>query len=326
MIQEIDLPKECGLHTIIVPSIFPTGDTRCYLGEGDDGWTVVDTGVSTAEAKEIWDLELKRIGITYKQIKKIFLTHNHPDHNGLSGWVQQKTDAEVYMSKADIVSLDKYSLPQEQHLKALRQDMEPYGIPLELISSFVKDIEIIKQFFIPYAELKALEPGQTFRMGDDRYGFLPTPGHSDGHVMYMGIEHRRILSGDSLLADRVSQISDWPYSKLDNPLAIQLEALREVGNNGPGVVLTSHGPIFKGVPARLPEIEKQHQKRLDKVVRMLQKNMTLPELCQAINVKARVLQEMRVSWADTRAYLEFLWRQGKISKREDEFIMYGPVA
>lgn len=325
MAHEVDLPQGSGLHTIIVPSIFPTGDTRCYLGEGDHGWTVVDVGVSTDQAREIWDAGLKRIGIRYQDITNIYLTHNHPDHNGLAGWIQQKSGASVYMSAADLDSHSKYHLPEAEQITVLIEDMEPYGIPVELITSFVKDIEIIKQFFIPEAEMQPLEPGQLFRMGDDIYSFLPVPGHSDGHVMFMGSLHRRILSGDSLLFDRVSQISDWPYSVLENPLEIQLGALKEIAGLNPGVVLTAHGPIFEGVETRVAEIEKLHQRRLDKVLNMLQREFTLPELCQTINVRARVLQEMRVSWADTLAYLECLWRQGKISKRQDQFILYGPL-
>ncbi|MDD3893774.1 MAG: MBL fold metallo-hydrolase [Syntrophomonadaceae bacterium] len=326
MIKEVDLPEKAGLYTIMVPSIFPTGDTRCYLGEGDDGWTIVDCGVRTDQAQEIWTAGLRRIGIGFKDIKHIFLTHNHPDHYGLAGWLQHQSGAIVHMSSADINTQRKYSLPQQEQLDVLLQDMKPYGIPVDLITSFVKDIEIIKQFSLPLAEVLALESDQLFRMGDDQYEFILVPGHSDGHVMYVGLNQKRVLSGDSMLFDRVSQISDWPYSVLDNPLEVQLNALRELAKKDPGVVLTAHGPIFEGIPSRIVEIENLFQRRLNKVLNLLQRDFTLPELCQTINVRARVLQEMRVSWADTRAYLEYMWRQNKISKHQDRYIKYGPVS
>jgi hypothetical protein len=61
-----------------------------------------------------------------------------------------------------------------------------------------------------------------------------------------------------------------------------------------------------------------------KVLEKLERELTLIEVCQAINVKARVLQEFRVSWADTRAYLECLWRRGLIDKTVDDMVHYLP--
>ena len=90
----------------------------------------------------------------------------------------------------------------------------------------------------------------------------------------------------------------------------------------PAQVLPAHGPIFEGATERLAEIEKLHRRRMTKVLKALTGEMTLPELCQAIDVKARVLQEFRVSWADTRAYLECLWRQGLIAKSTEGVISY----
>jgi glyoxylase-like metal-dependent hydrolase (beta-lactamase superfamily II) len=167
-----------------------------------------------------------------------------------------------------------------------------------------------------------MDEGHTFRFGEDIYTIYNVPGHSDGHVMFYGEIHKLLFSGDAFLADRVSQISDWPYSALDDPLMINLQALRRITALGPRRVLPAHGPAFDRAAERLPEIEMLHMRRMSKVLKTLSSEMTLPELCRKINVKARVLQEYRVSWADTRAYLEYLRRQGAVQKNSDGIIRY----
>lgn len=318
---ETDL-KRCGIYTLIIPSIFPTGDTRCFAAEGEDGWSLIDVGVSTLQARELWESFLREIGISFHQIQNIYLTHNHPDHCGIAGWLQQQSDARVFLPRKDLPPLDKYRLPENEQIGQIRADMAPYGIPDDLIVRLVQDIILIHSFYRPYADVTPLDEGDTFRFGDDTYRVFYIPGHSDGHAVFLGENHKRLFSGDAFLADRVSQISDWPYSALEDPLTINLQALKQITALNPMQILPAHGPVFEGAGERLSEIEKLHMRRMLKVLNLVAREMTLPELCQTIKVKARVLQEFRVSWADTRAYLECLWRQGLITKSTEGIIHY----
>jgi len=309
---------------LIVPSIFPTGDTRCFLAEGDSGWAVIEVGVHTAAARERWVAALEQWGISFRQIEKIYVTHIHPDHAGIAGWLQQQCDAEVLVPRADLPAWSKYRLPEAEHAEELQRDMAPCGISGDMVRQLARDICEINGFYLPYPEVTPVDPGHTFRFGDDIYQVLAIPGHSDGHLMFLGQQGRWLFSGDAFLAEHVSQISDWPYSNLEDPLTENLRALRQIVKQDPALVLPTHGPGFTGAGSRLEAIEAQHNRRMTKVLEKLTGAMTLIEVCQAINVKARVLQEFRVSWADTRAYLECLWRQGLIEKDLDEIIRYRP--
>lgn len=310
---------------MIIPSIFPTGDTRCFIAEGEDGWTLVDVGVSTPQARELWKSCLREIGISFHQIRSIYLTHGHPDHCGIAGWLQQQADAQVFLPRKDIPPLAKYMLPENEQAEQIRAEMAPYGIADEMITRLAKDIVQLQPFFKPFPEITPLDEGDTFRFGDDICTAYYLPGHSDGHGVFLGEKHKCLFSGDAFLADHVSQMSDWPYSTLENPLTANLQALRDIMVMGPAQVLPAHGPIFEGARERLAEVEKLHRRRMTKALKTLTGEMTLPEVCQAIGVKARVLQEFRVSWADTRAYLECLWGQGLIEKSTEGIIRYRSI-
>ena len=123
--------KRYGIHTLIIPSIFPTGDTRCFIAEGEDGWTLIDVGVSTPQARELWESSLREIGISFHQIKGIYLTHGHPDHCGIAGWLQQQSDAQVFLPRKELPLLVKYMLPENEQIEQIRTEMAPYGITEE---------------------------------------------------------------------------------------------------------------------------------------------------------------------------------------------------
>jgi len=282
--------------------------------------------VHTPQAREKWSAALKDIGISFKQIEKILVTHIHPDHAGIAGWLQQQSDAQVLVPRLDLPAWGKYTLPEAEHYEHLYREMAPQGISDDTIWQMVRDIAHINRFNEPYPEMTAIDEGEIFSFGDETCRVLPAPGHSDGHLMFLSEKNQWLFSGDAFLAEHVSQISDWPYSTLEDPLTENLESLREIVLREPALVLPTHGPCFTGAFERLEAIEAQHKRRMNKVLEKLQGEMTLIEVCQAINVRARVLQEFRVSWADTRAYLECLWRRGLIGKEIGETIRYRPKA
>lgn len=313
-----------GIYQLTIPTNMGTGDNHTYFGEGSGGWTVIDPGTKLPAGQAMWKEALKEIGISFRQIKEIYVTHNHPDHFGLAGWLQEQSGAEVFLSPTDISTNEQFLLPEKQHIALLMEYMGPYGVPPSIPEILVKEVQRLMPFITPIPDLTLLEAGHTFHLGDDEYETLPSPGHTDGHVSFLGKRRKRLLSGDALCLDRVSQLSEWPYSSLTNPMQVQMQALHDIVDRGVTQVLAGHGVVFDTVRERLTEIEEEHRKRINKVEKTLQREMTLVEVCRILDVKARTPHEMRVSWGDTRAYLEYLWQQGRITKNTGPVISYAP--
>lgn len=75
-----------GILWLRMPLPFVLNHVNLWLIKDGNGWSVIDTGVTWNKARELWREWLKKYPLT-RQI----VTHYHPDHVGLSGWLEQET-------------------------------------------------------------------------------------------------------------------------------------------------------------------------------------------------------------------------------------------
>src|SRR5678816_585285 len=68
-----------GVHWLSMPLPFQLDHINLWALEdaegGDAAWTLVDTGIGNAQTRELWE----RIFQTVKKVKRVILTHYHPD-------------------------------------------------------------------------------------------------------------------------------------------------------------------------------------------------------------------------------------------------------
>src|SRR5438128_2257357 len=74
------------------------GHVHAYLLPGDDGWTLVDAGLGLPDARRRWRDELDWIE---GPVRRLFVTHFHPDHVGAAADVVELTGAEVLQGELD---------------------------------------------------------------------------------------------------------------------------------------------------------------------------------------------------------------------------------
>src|SRR5260221_9321393 len=87
---------EPGILRLTLP--LPTGPkhVHSYFLRGDDGWTLVDTGLGLVETP--WADVLAQID---GPVARIFLTHMHPDHVGGVNAAAAATGAPIYQGGLD---------------------------------------------------------------------------------------------------------------------------------------------------------------------------------------------------------------------------------
>ncbi len=89
------------LHTISLPTPFPVGPVNVYLAEGEP-LTLVDAGPRYAPAREALEAALAGHGYRVADLRRIVLSHAHPDHCGLAAELARVSGAEVLTHAASL--------------------------------------------------------------------------------------------------------------------------------------------------------------------------------------------------------------------------------
>lgn len=88
-----------GWLQVKVPVPFSLKWVNSYLIPEEQGYTLIDPGLRTDEAIQVWDKVLQHHNLEWRNVTRIILTHQHPDHYGLAGYVQERSGAPVFISR-----------------------------------------------------------------------------------------------------------------------------------------------------------------------------------------------------------------------------------
>src|SRR5690606_7337151 len=67
-----------------------------------EGVTLFDAGYGTADATEAMTAQLASLGRTPADVRRLIVSHFHPDHVGMAGWLKdQNPDLELVMTRED---------------------------------------------------------------------------------------------------------------------------------------------------------------------------------------------------------------------------------
>ena len=177
-----------GIH--VLGGLFPSA---AYVIETSDGLILVDSGLA-ADAGPL-KVEMAKLGLDWRQVRAILLTHVHGDHSGGAAALRAATGARVYAGAGDAAVL-RAGGPREAFFST-------FHMPDEVPHPTTVDVE--------------LHGGETIVVGDVRVQAIATPGHTPGSICYLadcrGL--RAFFAGDVIM---MLQGDDPPRSELDKPL------------------------------------------------------------------------------------------------------------
>ena len=204
-----------------------------YLLPGDDGWTLVDTGIGLPDAKETWRAQLELID---GPVARIFVTHFHPDHIGAAADLHELTGAPVYQGALDYAQCELvWANPawSERLVDWFRLHGTPDGVTEELVGQG----SIYRPFIRYQRDPVLMQPGEHL----DGWELVAAPGHADGQLCLLkdGI----LVAADHVLSPISPTVGLWPASRSD-PLGDYLESLDRTIALEPEVALPGHGDVI----------------------------------------------------------------------------------
>ncbi len=294
-----------GIRRLTVPLPTRPGHVHCYLLPGEDGWTLVDSGIGGPEAAERWAAELAGV-----EVARIFITHFHPDHVGAAAEVHEVTGAPVHQGALDYEQCELV-WSDDDWPGRIADWFTRHGVPQPSVDELIASGSVYRPFvhFQP-------DPVRV-RAGDlvGRWEAVDAPGHADGQLCLLreGI----LVSADHLLPRITPTVGLWPESRPD-PLGDFLEALRHTIALAPTLALPGHGDPIEDPVVRAHELIEHHRERLEVAEAALTEvPRTGYELSYDLFGAQLKPVSRRFAVAEALSHLERLVREDRAERHED---------
>lgn len=304
------------IHQVKVPVPYPLKYVNSYLLSGDNGWTVVDPGIHTPEALELWDAVWDRLGSGYRSVERIVLTHHHPDHYGLAGVFQERSGAPVFLSEWGKLQADRMWGDERAQTEELWRLFIRHGMERGLADAMIPHMESFVALVSPRPEIALIRGGEALRLGDGMFEAVETGGHAAGHLSFYRKETREILCGDAVIPQISPNISYVPDVEHD-PLSRFLDGLRLLGAYEVEDAYPGHRDPFGGFAERCASLVVHHEKRLEQVHGIVREGPCTAYACciRLFGTKLSVHQ-MRFAMSETLAHLIHLELAGRLRRGE----------
>ncbi|MCI3923569.1 MBL fold metallo-hydrolase [Paenibacillus sp. TRM 82003] len=303
-----------GIWQVKVPLPFPLQWVNAYAIVSKDGVDIIDPGIHTADAEARWEEAAQTIPFAWNDVRSIVLTHHHPDHYGLAGWMQEKTGAPVKLSERALAQAGRLwgaseAVGTAEDTLAL---FARHGYPEAAASEMRTHLDSFVALVSPQpTRFETVEYGDRVRLGDAEYEAIHTPGHAEGHLSLWNAETGRLFCGDHVLPGITPNVSLLPFGDPD-PLRTFLTSLGDAEKLPVAEAFPGHREPFAHYADRIAAIRAHHEERLRKMESLLETPKTAYDVCRAMFGDKLSTHQTRFALSETLAHLVYLENEGRL--------------
>ncbi len=223
-------PQRIASGVYRVDAIGISNTISVLLIEGEDGWTLVDSGVGSSPGR-IREA-LGSLGGAPESLKRIYLTHHHPDHiGGLPGLREWAPGAELISSGREAEMISGEHPPDPASNPVFARMFRNQKLPTAPIDRTVADGDTVAGFRV-----------------------VSTPGHTSGHTSLIRDEDGLLFTGDAFGALTSSRPTVGGIKAFcTDPKAARRSAEKLLGEDFDTVVMTHGRPLIAGARRQIRE-------------------------------------------------------------------------
>ena len=203
--------------------------------------------------------------LAHVKITRLIVTHSHPDHVGLAGWVVERFNCPLYMSQVEYLqSVYHQNRGTEERKQAQRLFFRRHGMDENLTDKLLgRGQDYLKRVSILPPSYRRISHGDEISIGTRRFKVITGGGHALDQVMLYCAADKLFLSADQVLSKISPNVSVWAVEPDQNSLGEYLASLASLTTTLPYdlLVLPGHGVPFYGLKTRIKQLADHHEER-----------------------------------------------------------------
>ena len=309
-----------GVFWIRMPLPFALDHINLWLLEdtddADPGWTIVDTGYGVAETHALWERHFVET-MQGKPIKRIIVTHYHPDHVGCAAWLHERTHAPVWMTAAEFLSahaaaenvagFDRENSARLFVDHGLAKARPDFAVAQQArVGAFKRGVPTVPKQYVRMME------GDVITIGKREWRVITAFGHAPEHASLFSATDNILISGDQVLPRITTNVSVWGNQPEANPLKLFLDCMAKFDAlPAESLVLPSHDRVFTGLHARTAQLRAHHASRLADLELAISSPKCAAEILPVLFHRPLNDHQLVFAIGEAIAHLHFLWRAGR---------------
>ena len=283
------------------------------LDEGDS-WTVIDTGFASKKCKAIWQGMMDG-PLGGKPISRVVVTHHHPDHIGLAGWLKSDFGAELVTTRtawltARMLTLDVQEVPNAETLAFYKLS----GMDAELYAKRATErpfnfADIVAPIPLGYTRI---QEGEQIKMGGRTWDIHMGNGHAPEHATFWSQDDNLVLAGDQILSSISPNVGVYATEPMADPIGEWLEACERLNLlvQDDHLVLGGHKLPFTGLPQRMRQLIENHHSALKRLEKYIEPPKSASECFSCLFKRPIGEGEYGLALVESVAHLSHLYQTG----------------